>query len=172
MTNSQTSYFLFILIFLSSLFINVFVYKQVLAIEPGGYYCNYTSDCEPNPGGEAHCCTDGSGINYPDEGWGGSHMCASTGGGPYCYSAPDPVIDAGWSDWTAKNGSCGYSGTQTRTCTNPSPANGGAYCSGPSSKDYTNPPCSCSSAGPDGDTTTAQSGTRRTYAYGVSSTVA
>ncbi|MFA6353632.1 MAG: hypothetical protein WCW93_01730 [Candidatus Paceibacterota bacterium] len=60
---------------------------------------------------------------------------------PSCTPAPTPV-NGGWSDWSAKCTQCGYSGTQTRTCTNPTPANGGAYCSGPSSQSYTNPPCS------------------------------
>ena len=53
-----------------------------------------------------------------------------------------PVINGGWTDWSAKNNSCGYSGTQTRTCTNPAPSGGGATCSGSSTQSYTNPPCS------------------------------
>lgn len=54
--------------------------------------------------------------------------------------APTP-INGGWSGWSYKNTKCGYSGTQTRTCTNPSPSNDGAYCSGPSSQSYTNQAC-------------------------------
>lgn len=57
---------------------------------------------------------------------------------------PAPV-NGGWSDWSAKDNSCGITGTQTRTCTNPTPANGGADCSeldgGNSSKSYTNDAC-------------------------------
>ncbi|MCX6702061.1 MAG: hypothetical protein NTX96_02625 [Candidatus Zambryskibacteria bacterium] len=140
---------------------------------PGEIGCNDTSDCIPNPGGEAHCCLPGS------------HMCASTGGGPYCYSPPDPVngscasthyncsagnlgataeysnqwqwlcngrdggsnvlcaemkpnppVNGGWSGWSGWYGcsvsACGQTGTQYRYryCNNPSPANGGSYCSG------------------------------------------
>src|SRR3989344_5284029 len=50
-------------------------------------------------------------------------------------------IDGGWSAWSTPSSACGYSGIQTRTCTNPVPANGGAYCSGPSTQSYTNPQC-------------------------------
>lgn len=45
--------------------------------------------------------------------------------------ACDP-IDGGWSDWSPTPCTC--PGEQTRTCTNPPPANGGADCSGPSSQ--------------------------------------
>ncbi len=44
-----------------------------------------------------------------------------------------PAVNGGWSDWSACNASCG-SGIQTRTCTNPSPADGGAQCSGSASQ--------------------------------------
>ncbi|MFA6251538.1 MAG: peptidoglycan-binding protein [Candidatus Paceibacterota bacterium] len=58
--------------------------------------------------------------------------------------SPEP-INGGWSAWSEKNNTCGYSGTQTRTCTNPSPANGGADCSlldgGNLTQAYTNDAC-------------------------------
>ena len=53
----------------------------------------------------------------------------------------NPPVNGGWSDWSSKDNSCGVSGVQTRSCTNPTPANGGAYCSGPSTQTYTNPQC-------------------------------
>lgn len=42
-------------------------------------------------------------------------------------------VNGGWSDWGNCSASCG-GGTQTRTCTNPPPANGGNNCSGSSSE--------------------------------------
>jgi len=47
-------------------------------------------------------------------------------------SCPAPV-NGGWSSWSACTKACG-GGTQTRTCTNPAPAYGGADCSGSSSQ--------------------------------------
>lgn len=40
-----------------------------------------------------------------------------------------PPLNGGWSPWSSCDKKCG-GGTQTRTCTNPSPANGGLSCSG------------------------------------------
>ncbi len=42
------------------------------------------------------------------------------------YRAP---VNGGWSDWSTCSAACG-GGDQTRTCTNPAPANNGANCSG------------------------------------------
>ena len=57
------------------------------------------------------------------------------------YSVNNAPINGGWSEWSATNPACGYSGTQTRTCTNPAPAYGGADCVGPSTQSYTNAQC-------------------------------
>ena len=57
------------------------------------------------------------------------------------FTVSPPVVNGGWSGWSAQNTSCGYSGTQTRTCTNPVPSGGGASCSGSSTQSYTNAPC-------------------------------
>jgi len=59
---------------------------------------------------------------------------------PACQSSPLPT-DGGWSDWSTKDNTCGISGVQTRTCTNPTPMNGGAQCVGSSTKTYTNAQC-------------------------------
>jgi len=40
------------------------------------------------------------------------------------------VIDGGWTQWSKCSANCGP-GSQTRTCTEPAPANGGAFCDGP-----------------------------------------
>ncbi len=46
---------------------------------------------------------------------------------------PTCSINGGWSAWSACSVSCG-GGTQTRTCTNPAPLNGGSACSGATSQ--------------------------------------
>ncbi|OGJ03244.1 hypothetical protein A3F97_01205 [Candidatus Nomurabacteria bacterium RIFCSPLOWO2_12_FULL_41_10] len=59
--------------------------------------------------------------------------CAS--GTAWTGSSCAPVIPGGWSAWgPCSVTACGSTGTQTRTCTNPVPSNGGADCSGPYSQ--------------------------------------
>lgn len=54
-------------------------------------------------------------------------------------TCPIPV-DGGWSEWSECSATCG-GGTQTRTCTNPAPANGGASCEGSSSQECNTQSC-------------------------------
>ncbi|MCX6720409.1 MAG: DUF5011 domain-containing protein [Candidatus Staskawiczbacteria bacterium] len=58
-------------------------------------------------------------------------------------------VNGGWSDWGTCSATCG-GGTQTRTCTNPTPANGGATCVGETSQ--TCNPQSCGGGGGGGIT--------------------
>ena len=74
---------------------------------------------------------------------------SASSGWNYCsYTVDPPPINGDWSAWSAINPACGYSGTQTRSCTNPTPAYGGADCSGldggNSTLAYTNAACTCS----------------------------
>ncbi|MFZ2303742.1 MAG: peptidoglycan-binding protein, partial [Minisyncoccia bacterium] len=74
---------------------------------------------------------------------------AYSGGGGGGSPAPAPVvtptptpIDGGWSSYgTCSVTACGQTGTQTRSCTNPTPANGGATCSGSASESCSTPAC-------------------------------
>lgn len=61
-------------------------------------------------------------------------------------------VNGGWTDWSACSvTACGSTGTQTRTCTNPAPANGGAACSGASSQACSTPACGQVSGDADGN---------------------
>lgn len=59
---------------------------------------------------------------------------------------PLPPVDGGWSGWSGCSVSCG-GGTQTRSCNNPSPANGGADCSGASSQSCNTESCCAAGTG-------------------------
>jgi len=58
---------------------------------------------------------------------------------------PTTVVNGGWTRWSPIDFTCAKTYTQTRTCTSPSPSNGGSDCSkldgGNSTRMITNPPC-------------------------------
>ena len=77
--------------------------------------CYSASDC-----GTSNACT--------------TYSCYNAGTtSSYCGSVSAPPTNGGWSGWSSCSNSCG-SGTQSRTCTNPTPACGGSACSGSSSQ--------------------------------------
>jgi hypothetical protein len=79
-------------------------------------------------------CTAPQTGTYPDCG-----VCSSSQTGTYPNCVNDPV-NGGWSLWGTCSSSCG-GGTQTRTCTNPEPAYGGATCSGSTIQNCNEQPC-------------------------------
>merc|ERR1712055_364925 len=64
-----------------------------------------------------------------------------------CFAA----VNGGWTSWTSCSKTCGP-GRETRTCTNPTPANGGSDCPGSSSKTCNTQ--QCPGPGTNGSTTT------------------
>jgi len=58
-----------------------------------------------------------------------------------CNNKPDSPVDGAWSTWGSCTKYCG-SGSQIRTCTNPSPAHGGSQCSGSSTQTCNTVACS------------------------------
>ncbi len=111
-----------------------------------GYYCYVYNDGALVDAGYFGSGTFNPGAQYTT----GSHQVqvycynsdwVGSGWNSCNYTIGAAPVDGGWSAWSEKNNTCGYSGTQTRTCTNPAPANGGANCVGSSSQPYTNPAC-------------------------------
>jgi len=109
-------------------------------------------DCETSVDAAGNCVFDSSGKPANGDGflkvennwgtsWGeGGYMRTRYGMDAvadtamyFTVDAPAPV-NGGWSDWS----DC-VNGSQSRTCTNPAPANGGADCQGPSTQACTVP---------------------------------
>ena len=70
--------------------------------------------------------------------------CDGKGGGDHSRTCAKRIpIDGGWTDWTPlpATARCGSSFTQTRSCTNPTPAYDGANCVGSPSRDGVGTQC-------------------------------
>lgn len=102
-----------------------------------------------NTQGTSSCASGSvSGNNTsPNDGFAYNCTCISGWSGSQCnippvtVPGPGPVaIDGGWSSWSSCSATCG-SGTQTRSCTNPLPMNGGATCNGISQQSCSTQSC-------------------------------
>jgi hypothetical protein len=74
------------------------------------------------------------------------------------YIPPAVPVDGGWTDYGACSATCG-DGTQTRTCTNPAPANGGAACVGSETQACSMGPCGSDLSDSTGASATASDST-------------
>jgi hypothetical protein len=80
-------------------------------------------------------------CNSPAPAYGGA---ACSGPSTQSYTNAPCPINGGWSGWSAQDNTCAYSAqtkTQSRSCNSPTPAYGGAACSGPSTQTYNVPAC-------------------------------
>jgi hypothetical protein len=85
--------------------------------------------------------------------------CNSGWTGSKCAQATS--VDGAWSAWSTCSIACGsgtQSGTMTRTCTNPSPANGGAACIGDSTQTCTGIAQACSATTPGSSSSPSSTG--------------
>ena len=98
-----------------------------------GGSCNSAPPPPPPPA----CSDNGYTCNY-------GNSCSTTGtnncGNTVSRCNRTTRVDGGWSSWSSCSTSCG-GGTQTRTCTNPSPSCGGSSCSGSSSQSCNTQAC-------------------------------
>ena len=136
----------------------------------GGYSVWSTCSAACGGGTQTRTCTSPSPAN------GGSDCSLLGPSTQTCNNQACPVVvDGGYSAWSTCSAACG-SGTQTRTCTSPSPANGGSDCSllGPSTQTCNNQACpvngACGTAdGKDYGNGTASFGSDTLCAVGTSS---
>ncbi len=108
--------------------------------------------CSPVNGGWSACSVSCGGgtqtrtCNNPSPSCGGSSCSGDSSQSCNTQACACSPVNGGWSAWSACSVGCG-GGTQTRTCTNPSPSCGGAGCSGDSSQSCNTQACDVACTG-------------------------
>jgi len=100
----------------------------------GGWTAWTTCSASCGGGTQSRSCTNPVPSN-------GGAVCAGASTQPCQTQACSQPINGGWSAWGACSAACG-TGQQTRTCTAPAPANGGATCAGASYQTCNTQTCS------------------------------
>ncbi len=106
----------------------VFVHCVCIVAAPVDGVWSAWSTCSATCGSgtQMRTCTTPAPANGGADCFGASQQSCNT------QSCPVAPIAGGWSAWSACSTTCGGSGTQTRSCTSPARANGGADCIGDS----------------------------------------
>ncbi|MDQ5969191.1 MAG: trimeric autotransporter adhesin, partial [Patescibacteria group bacterium] len=125
----------------------VMPYGQVAPpVREGFIQYNRTWDSQVLDSGDSYFSwtIEGTCNGTADSSWSGGHgeiyLNIDVADQPVVVPPPTPV-NGEWSAWSACSASCN-GGVQTRTCSNPYPANGGADCSGPSTQACNTNACS------------------------------
>ena len=137
-----------------SVLVSSFIFILSIILLAGSFSLVYATPsypfCTNGQGDNCHCNNITGITTWPDPWEAGctdtrtlfcngsvASVCVSNSGTYFRCTYPSSYyqcpVNGGWSGWSACSASCG-GGTQTRTCTNPSPAGTGADCSGVSSQ--------------------------------------
>ena len=110
----------------------------------GGYKTVKTSDFQPALAPSTTYYIHVNPNGYAPPGGDLTYDCMGNATRGWSFTTPPAVtpVNGGWTEWgTCSATACGTAGTQTRTCTNPAPANGGTNCTGEASKACTAAAC-------------------------------
>jgi len=121
---------------------NFYIPKQDGSIINGGWTAWENQECDSYMRRQTRSCTNPSPSNGGNDCSQLDNDLGNTERYIYDSTCSKNKIDGGWTAWTPATSTCGTGTfTQTRTCTNPAPANGGANCTGSSTQQITKTPC-------------------------------